>query len=177
MYCANIKYFSASDGPGVRTAFLCSGCRLHCKGCHNPETHDFKYGQECTDELLDEMIEKSASNHVCGLSVYGGEPLDVDNQEGILHVIERWKEAFPDRTIWLWTGYTFDQLKKGAPQHTEFTNKILNMIDVLVEGPFIEAKKNVNLHFRGSENQRILSITDSKDGKRKIVKDITKDFD
>ena len=123
------------------------------------------------------MIEKSNSKHVTGLSIYGGEPLDKDNQEGILHVIEKWKEAYPDKDIWLWTGYEIADLKRAGSQFTPFTIKILYNIDTIITGPFVEAKKNLDLAFRGSENQKIYKLESSSDGKKRTFKDVTSQYD
>ena len=170
MNYANIKYFDIADGPGVRTSLFVSGCTHHCKNCFNPETWDFNYGKEFTAETENEIIKSCSSRFSAGLTLLGGEPMEPANQQAILPFLKRFRQACPDKTIWCYSGYTFEQLTGIEPYRCRchITDEILKLIDVLVDGKFMQDKKENALKYTGSSNQRIIYL---KDGKvNKIIK-------
>lgn len=159
MYYGNIKSFDVADGLGVRVSLFVSGCRNCCLGCFNEATWDFKYGQEFTKETEDKIIEYLKPSHIQGFSLLGGEPFEEENQEVLAPFLERLKEIYPKKDIWAWTGYVWDRdLVAGGRKHTQYTDRMLKCIDVLVDGPFILEQKNLMLEFRGSENQRLIHL-------------------
>lgn len=159
MYYGNIKSFDVADGLGVRVSLFVSGCRNCCSGCFNEATWDFKYGQEFTKETEDKIIEYLKPSHIQGFSLLGGEPFEEENQEVLAPFLERLKEVYPKKDIWAWTGYVWDRdLVAGGRKHTQYTDRMLKCIDVLVDGPFILEQKNLMLEFRGSENQRLIHL-------------------
>ena len=161
MYYGNIKHIDISNGEGVRVSLFVSGCRNYCKNCFNPETWDFKYGNEFTEEVQNQIIEDLKPSFIKGLSILGGEPFEEENQFGLVDFIKKVKQVYPNKTIWMYTGYTLEtDLLKGR-KHTDVTMEILNNIDVLVDGRFIEELKNLSLKFRGSTNQRIILIPET----------------
>lgn len=157
MNITNIKYFSTVNGNGVRTAVFVSGCNLHCEGCFNSGAWSFDTGHEMTTELIDKILDSIEPEYISGLSILGGEPLDPKNQYGVATLIEKFRKRFGDsKTIWLWTGYEYDKI----PLDTHIFY-ILKNIDVIVDGPFKISKKDVNLPYRGSSNQRIIDAKKS----------------
>lgn len=162
MHYGNIKYNDIANGEGVRTTLFVSGCRQHCKNCFNPETWSFEYGKSFDEAVQEKIIESLKPGHINGLSILGGEPMEPENQEGILPFVKKAKEHCPDKTIWIYTGYVLDKdLVPGGRKYTDFTDEILDHIDILVDGPFIEELKDITLKFRGSSNQRILDMNNS----------------
>ena len=159
MYYGTIKKFDVADGPGCRVSLFVSGCRNHCPGCFNQETWDFHYGQEYTAETEQMILQALAPDYIQGLSLLGGDPFEPENQRELLRLLRSVKSAFPKKDIWAYTGYTLEKLQnaEGHPR-CEATDEMLSMIDILVDGPFIEARKNIGLRFRGSENQRIIDL-------------------
>ena len=159
MYYGTIKNFDVADGPGCRVSLFVSGCRNHCPGCFNQETWDFHYGQEYTAETEQMILQALAPDYIQGLSLLGGDPFEPENQRELLRLLRSVKSAFPKKDIWAYTGYTLEKLQnaEGHPR-CEATDEMLSMIDILVDGPFIEAGKNISLRFRGSENQRIIDL-------------------
>ena len=161
MYYGAIKNFDVANGLGVRVSLFVSGCRNCCKGCFQPQTWDFKYGNEFTSETEAEILQLLSSSHISGFSLLGGEPFEEENQKVLAPFLEKIKQTYPDKDIWCWTGYIYEKdLLPGGRKHTEFTERMLSCIDTLIDGPFIEEKKNLMLGFRGSENQRILHLKD-----------------
>jgi anaerobic ribonucleoside-triphosphate reductase activating protein len=159
MHYGNIKYNDIANGEGVRTTLFVSGCRQHCKNCFNPETWSFEYGNSFDEEVQEKIIKSLKLGHIKGLSILGGEPMEPENQEGILPFVKKVKENCPDKTIWIYTGYVLDKdLVPGGRKYTDFTDEILDRIDILVDGPFVEELKDITLKFRGSSNQRILDM-------------------
>lgn len=157
MYYGNIKNCDIADGIGVRVSLFVSGCRNHCKGCFQPETWDFHYGKPYTKETEDKLIEMLKPSYIDGLTILGGDPMEPENRDELIPLLKRAKETYPEKTIWLYTGYTFDKVKNYP---------IMQYIDILVDGRFVEEKKNLSLAFRGSENQRIIDVqTTLKTGK------------
>lgn len=155
MNYAEIKYNCASNGPGVRTALYVSGCSLHCKGCFNKELWDFNAGQEYTDEVQKKILDSLKPDWISGLSILGGEPMEPKNQETISELVGAVRDMFSNKkTIWLWSGYVKHKIPKTA-----FTDKILDNIDILVDGPFVIEKADTKLKFRGSSNQKIINLS------------------
>lgn len=158
MYYGEIKYSDIANGMGVRTTLFVSGCTHACPGCFQPETWAFDYGSEFTREVENEIIESLRPSWIAGLTVLGGEPFEPANQEALAPFLARVKEELPSKTIWAYTGDVFEDLVLGGARCTIDTPQILQCLDVLVDGPFIEGKKDISLKFRGSANQRIIDV-------------------
>ena len=144
-----IKKVDVANGPGVRVSLFVSGCRNHCKGCFNPETWDFSYGQPFTKETENEIIEALRPSWIQGLSILGGEPMEPENEAVLIPFLERMGAELPGKDIWLYSGYRFEMLHE---------RDILVLVDVLVDGPFDEKEKDAGLAFRGSRNQRMIRL-------------------
>ena len=168
MNYGEIKKTDIANGIGVRVSLFVSGCRHHCKNCFNSETWDFGYGKEYTSETEREIIEALSKGYISGLSVLGGEPFEPENQETILGLIKKAKEMFTEKSVWCYTGFTFEELTGESRGNCSFTNELLSLIDVLVDGKFIEEKKDITLVFRGSSNQSIIDVKKTLD-ENKIV--------
>lgn len=164
MNYATIKPTDVANGPGVRVSLFVSGCNHRCKECFNSEAWDFHYGQEYSPETGSKILEYLDHPYIAGLSLLGGEPMDPNNQKGILSLVEKVKERFPDKTIWCYTGYDFEKDILGymAGRLPE-TRRILDCLDVLVDGKFEVEKKDLKLRFKGSSNQRIIKVQESLD--------------
>lgn len=159
MNYANIKECDIADGPGVRVSLFVSGCRHHCKGCFNAETWDFGYGKAYTKETEDKIIRLLGKNYIQGLTLLGGEPFEPENQKELVHLLHRVRQTYPQKDIWCYTGYLYDvDLVPGGKVYTEVTDEMLSYLDVLVDGEFVEALKDVTLVFRGSSNQRVIDM-------------------
>ena len=159
MNYGTIKNCDIANGPGVRVSLFVSGCRHHCKGCFNPETWVFSYGRPFTEETADEIISLLKPAYIQGFSLLGGEPFEPENQPELAKFLRRIRETYPEKDIWCYTGYLYDvDLAEGGKVYTEVTDEMLGCIDVLVDGEFIEAEKDLTLVFRGSRNQRILEL-------------------
>ncbi len=159
-YCA-IKKSDIANGEGIRTTLFVSGCRNGCKGCFQPETWDFNYGEPFTDSVAQEIFATMGNPVVRGITLLGGEPFEPENQRGLLPFIEEFKRRFPTKTVWAYTGFLYEDLLGEGNQcrgAIEVTAKLLSLIDVLVDGRFEEDKKRLGLRFRGSENQRIIDL-------------------
>ena len=163
MYYGQIYFNDVANGIGCRTAFFVSGCTHHCKGCFNEMTWDFMYGNKYTKEVEDEIVESLKPEYVNGLSILGGEPMEIVNQKEIRPLLERVKKEVPHATIWIYSGYTWKELtdKDNKRCHGEDADAILSMIDVLVDGKFELEKKSLLLRFRGSSNQRVIDVPES----------------
>lgn len=162
MNYADIKWVDVANGPGVRVSLFVSGCTHHCPGCFNEEAWDFGYGRPFTKADEDKIVAALAPAHIKGLSLLGGEPFEPDNQRALLPLLRRVKETYPDKTVWCYSGYLLDkELLMPSRARCEVTDKMLLCIDILVDGPFIEAQKDLNLRFRGSANQRIIDVKKS----------------
>ena len=161
MNYANIKYIDTADGPGVRVSLFVSGCEIHCEGCFNKIAWDFDYGKPFTEIEENEILEACNKDYISGLTILGGEPFSPQNQVVLVNLIKKFKERFPEKNIWMYTGYVLDKdLLPGQRKHVEgVTELILDSIDALVDGPFILAERNLSLKFRGSNNQRLLDKT------------------
>ena len=159
MNYGNIKYCDIADGEGVRTTLFVSGCTHRCKGCFQPETWDFSFGEEFTDAVAEEIYASLEPAYIDGLTVLGGEPMEPENQRVLVGLLEEVKRRFPNKTIWAYTGDLYEDLvNPESARHTEVTDRMLACIDVLVDGPFVEGKKDISARFRGSSNQRILDL-------------------
>lgn len=158
MNYANIKTYSIENGTGVRVSLFVSGCTHHCKNCFNAEAWDFEYGKPFTKETEDEVIEDLRPDYMAGITLLGGEPMEPVNQRGLISLIRRIREELPQKTIWIYSGYVYEDFKDGGRAHCEVTDEILSLCDILVDGPFVEEKKDISLRFRGSKNQRIIDL-------------------
>lgn len=162
MNYADIKRIDVANGPGVRVSLFVSGCTHHCKGCFNEVTWDFHYGKPFTEAEKQQILSYLDHEYIKGLSLLGGEPFERVNQQGLLPLLRCVRETFPDKTIWCYTGYDFEKDILGRMvMEWEETKEMLSYIDVLVDGEFVEEKKNLSLVFRGSENQRIIRVPES----------------
>lgn len=168
MKYGQIYFNDIANGTGCRTSLFVSGCTHHCEGCFNSSTWDFNFGEEFTKENEDEIIESLRPKYINGLTILGGEPMEIVNQKGIKPLLKRIKDELPDKTIWIYSGYTFEELIDSSNKrcHGADTKEILEMIDVLVDGEFVLSKKDITLRFRGSSNQRVIDIKKTlKEGK------------
>ena len=154
-YC-NIKPRDIADGVGVRVTLFVSGCRNHCKNCFQPETWDFNYGEPFSKEVEDRIIEELRPDFIDGLTLLGGEPGEAENQRGLLPFLRRLRRELPGKDIWCYSGYLFEELAAG--KIGDHSRELLEQLDVLVDGPFVLAKKDLGLRFRGSSNQRIIHV-------------------
>ena len=170
MYYGEIKNCDIANGIGVRVTLFVSGCRNHCPGCFQPETWDFAYGKPFTEETEAYLLELLKPEYINGLTLLGGDPFEPENQKALLPFLKKIKETYPIKDIWAYSGYTWEQLISGN-HHTNVseTPKLLSLIDVLVDGPFIQEKKNIRLRFRGSENQRIINVKRSIEDKHVVM--------
>lgn len=156
MNYATVKKTDVANGPGVRVSLFVSGCNHACKGCFNSEAWDFNYGEPFTKDTLNEILAALDHEYIEGFSVLGGEPFEPKNRETVLEIIKAVRKKYGDMSIWCYSGFLFETLKE-----TEVSRDILNLIDVLVDGKFVEKKKNLRLKFRGSENQRLIDVPKS----------------
>ena len=163
MNYGQVFYADTANGIGARISLFVSGCPHHCPGCFNEETWDFNFGDPFTREVEDDIIEHLRPSYIDGLSLLGGEPMEAQNQRALLPFLERLKQEVPHATVWIYSGYTFEELldETNSRCHTEATRRILELADILVDGKFILAEKDVKLRFRGSRNQRILELKES----------------
>ncbi|MBU5458929.1 anaerobic ribonucleoside-triphosphate reductase activating protein [Anaerostipes sp. MSJ-23] len=159
MYYGTIKKYDIANGPGVRVSLFVSGCRNHCPGCFNKETWDFNYGMPYTKKTEEEILKSLAPDYIEGFSLLGGEPFEPENQEVLWQLLECIKKQYPKKTVWCYTGYQYDQdFVEGGKIYTAYTEKMLENIDTLVDGQFIESQKDITLQFRGSKNQKIIEL-------------------
>jgi len=156
MNYATIKNCDIANGPGVRVSLFVSGCTHHCKGCFNEVAWDFDYGQPFTQEVIDQILGMLKPTYIQGLTLLGGEPFEPENQGAVVELLRQVKKAYPGKSIWAFSGYLFD--RDIISGRLGDTREYLSYLDVLVDGPFIEEKKNLSLKFRGSENQRLLDM-------------------
>ena len=163
MNYAAIKKHDIANGPGVRVSLFVSGCTHHCEGCFNPETWDFQYGTPYTAETELEILEALEPDYIRGLSLLGGEPLEPENQPRVLEILRRVRRELPNKDVWCYSGFTFEELTGKGPcrARTEHSAQILSLLDVLVDGRYMKDRRNISLRFRGSENQRILDVKKS----------------
>lgn len=149
-----------TDGPGVRVSLYVSGCRNHCKGCHNPESWDFNFGKVFNQESLNELLDAIKPSYIAGLTICGGEPFEEENQKVLVDVIKKVRQTYPNKNIWCYTGYEYEDLLEGGKKHIEVTKDMLKYIDVLITGPFILELMDIteNNKWRGSTNQKIIDL-------------------
>ena len=161
MYYGAIKKNDIANGEGIRTTLFVSGCRNKCKNCFNPETWSFTYGVPFTDETEEEILSTFRSPFVAGLTVLGGEPMEPENQRDLLPFIREFKQRYPEKTLWVYTGNLYEELTGALGDHfkcTEDTAELLSYVDILVDGRYEEEKKSLGIRFRGSTNQRIIDM-------------------
>ena len=159
MHYGNIKKYDIANGEGVRVTLFVSGCTNHCPGCFQKETWDFDYGQKYSKDTEKEILEALDHPYIQGLTLLGGEPFEESNQKELVKLLKKVKTHYPDKDIWAYTGFILDQdLLKYGKRHFEMTDEMLNYIDILVDGPFIESEQDLSLAFKGSKNQRIIDL-------------------
>ena len=154
-----IRKMDISNGPGVRTSIFVQGCTFNCKNCFNPETHDFRGGKEFTEETIEKILDLSSKDYIVGLSILGGDPMHPKNLEETTKLAKAFKKRFPEKNIWLWTGFQYEDVED---------KEILNYIDVLIDGKYIDELHNPTLKWKGSSNQRVIDIRKTKQ-KKKII--------
>ena len=175
MNYAEIKYCDVANGPGVRTSLFVSGCSHHCPGCFNEIAWDFNYGKPFTQDTIDSIIEYLKPDYIQGLTLLGGEPFEYSNQKGLLPLVRQVREVLPQKDIWCFTGFLFDKdIIENMCKRWKETNELLSYIDVLVDGRFVEELKNLNLKFKGSENQRTILVNESLKSGNVILYDFDK---
>ena len=161
MKYATIKWTDIANGEGVRVSLFVSGCTHRCKNCFNQIAWDFNYGEVFDENVQNQILKELGSGYISGLSLLGGEPLEPQNQLALYPFIKKVKEQHPEKSIWCYTGFVFDEktgVLKETHKNTQVTKDLIALFDVLVDGPFIEEQKNIRLKFRGSENQRIIDV-------------------
>ncbi len=161
MHYATIKWYDIANGEGVRVSLFVSGCTHRCKNCFNQVAWDFSYGQPFDEEIQDKIVRELGSSYIAGLSLLGGEPFEPQNQAALLPFVKRVRETYPEKSIWCYTGFVLDE-KTGElrekSKNTPVTKELLSLIDVLVDGAYIEELKDIRLKFRGSSNQRVIDL-------------------
>jgi anaerobic ribonucleoside-triphosphate reductase activating protein len=153
MRYGRINKTDIANGEGVRVAFWVSGCRAHCPGCFNLEAQSFEYGEIFTDNTISEILEAAKPSYISGLTVLGGEPLEPENLESVTTLCQIFKFLYRDKSVWLYTGYDFEEVRDL---------EVMNFVDVLVDGRFMEDQKDISLHFRGSRNQRLIDVPETR---------------
>lgn len=148
-----IRKMDISNGPGVRVSIFTQGCAFNCKNCFNPETHDFNAGKEFTDETMDTILQLCDNDNIEGLSILGGEPMHPQNIEGTTKLAKAFKEKYPNKNVWAWSGFSFDDYIKDKD--------IVNYVDVIVDGQYVDELKNPTLKYKGSSNQRVINVKKS----------------
>lgn len=172
MNYGNIKYYDIANGPGVRVSLFVSGCRNHCKNCFNPETWDFCYGQPFTEETEKSIIKGLEPAHIKGFTLLGGDPFEPENAAALAPFLERLRKIYPKKSFWCYTGYDYEKdLLTGKKGDIDTVLRILNCMDVLVDGRFVEELKDLNLRFRGSSNQRVILLKPSLEQDKVILWD------
>lgn len=177
MNYADIKQYDIANGPGVRVSVFVSGCTHHCKGCFNEEAWDFSYGTPFTEQTIETVIEYMKPSFVCGLTVLGGEPMEPQNQTEVVKLLRRVKEVYPKKSIWLFSGYDFEQdivgrMYASVPE----TKELLSYLDVMVDGKFVEEQKSLSLRFKGSANQRTILVQESLSEGKVLLYDLEKEY-
>ena len=162
MYYGEIKNCDIANGEGVRVSLFVSGCTNHCKHCFQPQTWDFCYGQPFTAETEQYLLELLSPSYIRGLTLLGGEPFEPENQRALLPFLRRVRQECPDKTVWAFSGYTWEELTGESRARCEATDELLALVDVLVDGEFVAAKHDISLRFRGSSNQRLLDVAASR---------------
>ena len=159
MHYGAIKSCDIANGPGVRVTLFVSGCTNHCPGCFQKETWDFDYGEPYTDRTQADIIRMLEPNYIAGLTLLGGEPFEPQNQRGLVPLLREVRAKYPDKTIWAFSGNTYEEITTpGAHPNCEVTDELISLIDVLVDGRFVQALYDISLRFRGSSNQRLIDM-------------------
>ena len=158
MNYAEIKYTDIANGPGVRVSLFVSGCTHHCVGCFNQETWDFNYGKRFDHSVAEQIFSRAKYPYIEGLTILGGEPFEPGNSRVLVDLVKEFQSHFPEKSVWCFSGYTFDDIVSDRMGGGESTMVLLSHLDVLVDGPFIQDLKNLMLRFRGSENQRLIDV-------------------
>ena len=162
MNYADIKYIDVANGPGIRVSVFVSGCTHHCKGCFNPTTWDFNFGKPFTEAEINQVLEYLKPDHISGLTLLGGEPFEYTNQQGLLPLVRKVKELYPNKSVWCYSGYLFDKdIRDKMMVMWPETRELISYIDYLVDGEFVESLKDLKLRFKGSSNQRIIDVQKS----------------
>ena len=170
MYYGEIKNCDIANGIGVRVSLFVSGCTNRCPHCFQPQTWDFEYGQSFTQETEELLLRLLEPAHINGLTLLGGEPFEPANQRALLPFVQRGRERFPGKTVWAFTGFTLEELQReGSYPRCEATDGLLALLDVLVDGRFEEEKKDISLRFRGSSNQRLIDMKETRKGNRIVL--------
>jgi len=166
MYIGEIKSADCANGTGMRVSVFVSGCRNHCKGCFQPETWSFTFGEKFDEKMEEKILSELSKPHYQGITFLGGDPMEQENQPEVLRLIKKIKKEMPKKTVWIYTGYVYEKdLKEGGKKYIpSITDEILDNTDILVDGPFIEEKKRITLNFRGSSNQRIIDMKKTRKG-------------
>ena len=163
MNYAGIKYCDIANGVGCRTVLFVSGCRNHCKDCFQPHTWDFNYGEAFDEKIQEEVLESLKPAYVQGITLLGGEPFEPENQVELVKFMRKVKAQYPSKDVWAFTGYVYDvDLVPGGRKYCEATDELLSMLDILVDGPFMAEQKDLTLKFRGSRNQRIIDMAETR---------------
>lgn len=158
MHYATIKEVDIANGTGVRVSLFVSGCTHRCQDCFNQIAWDFHYGEEFTQTTIDYILKALSPSHIKGLTLLGGEPMELPNQQGLLPLLKQVKQMYPHKDIWCYTGYLLEDLLDGGMVHNDMTDELLNDIDILVDGKFVSELKDIRLKFKGSSNQRIIDM-------------------
>ena len=165
MHYGLIKKCDIANGEGLRVSIFVSGCRNRCRGCFQPETWDFSYGRPFDSVAMDEILSAADNPSVRGLTVLGGEPLEPENQGDVLEILRKFKEKYPQKTVWLYTGNLYEELMGEMGEHRSYlpiTAELLSLVDVLVDGRYVEEEKSLGLRFRGSKNQRVIDMNETR---------------
>ena len=177
MNYADIKQFDVANGPGVRVSVFVSSCTHYCKGCFNKEAWDFHYGREFTEETIKQVLEFMEPSYVKGLTVLGGEPMDPRNQPAVLELLKRVREVYPNKSVWMFTGYDYEKDILGRMwDEIPETREILSCLEVLVDGEFVEELKNLALRFKGSSNQRTILVQESLAAETVVLYDLERSY-
>ncbi len=158
MHYGAIKKRDIANGPGVRVSLFVSGCTHRCPGCFNADTWDFHYGEPFTPETEREILDLMSPDYIGGFSLLGGEPMEPQNQRALLPLLQKIKAQYPTKSIWCYSGYTLEELQGNSRARCEITDEMLSLLDVLVDGEFVAAQKDIRLRFRGSANQRLIDL-------------------
>ena len=162
MHYSNIKNYDIANGSGVRVSLFVSGCRNHCKNCFQPETWDFSHGEPFTEDTAEEIIAMLDKSYIDGLTLLGGEPFEPENQVELVRFLKSVKERLPEKNVWAFTGFTFEELfEEECRGRCEVTDELLSMIDVLVDGRYVDELRDITLKFRGSSNQRLIDVKET----------------
>lgn len=161
-----IRKMDISDGPGVRVSIFMQGCDFNCKNCFNPETHDFRGGKEFTDETIEKVLDLCKNDYIEGLSILGGEPMNPNNIDGTTKLAKAFKERYPNKNLWAWTGYTYENYLKDK--------SVLNYLDVVVDGQYKDELHDPTLDWRGSSNQRVINVKESLNQNKVVLEKVKK---